>query len=932
MDQENQSILLNSPGQHCTLVPARPPGSGCLSHFSFQQPRARIDWRALHSVDVDCLVRGTDIDALERVLDVVAFGDIEAEDARNLTPHNFIKLFRIAQLTVEYLLFVQDRLAGDNCAMKGELGKLRSQVAVLQLKVKEQREEVVAGRKELKHVKRTLRTIEALALAQRQQPQQAAAPPQLQPEVQVIERVVETVDAATQYKLERIEAEARQLMQEREAMQREILSLKDALAAALAGTGGQAAASEEAAARAVEVARSAKHEARADAEEVRALSDKLAESLRRQRELEKQKDMLELELVHALGSPKRAMPPTSQVPQLRADLEAAKAEIRGLQRKLREGQGPGEHHSMDSPRKSSASRLHASGVGSLLEDASDASDVRVQELQAELDLLKARLTAALSAEAEAQRRCLALQEELDRAHDELQNGKQQGHDNPDWRASEIERLDGEVARLRTQNKELGAANAALRREGKKHYPGSPVVEQRSTSASPNLPQSPGRIKAQHVSSQRDAPLVVEAKGSGLGSPIEAGLVSEDAELDEERPADVQSEHKQRPQQRSPRHSPSVKEHFDEDMQYTLAGHERPGVVSRLPHSLNSMRSMRRELLGELNVEVQRELATYGVSAKAQGMTDAQFRAAMEELEARRDEARAGMSAQDRQRMEYMRETVSTHVAKVARRVASSERGWMEDADDQLIPESAGGPGGEAFYSPLRSGASQLSFKSDSLPGSPQPPSPPRSTSGPLMHDEDGTPRSPWAITHDKVFNTLDVGDSESPLRQGARQSPLLSGSPGRSQMKPGLTTRSPGGRSPAAAQMQRLPRRVSQARAAGATEIEEGGLGQSGRSYSQQGSPARRRLEVGAPSSPGTAHRYPPGADADSPLLSPSRQRQQQRQPRSPSRPVTRSGRADDARDHSTDAAELVRPVASVTAARMRSNVQTLRASLKKLE
>ena len=63
-------------------------------------------------------VRGTDIDALERVLDVVAFGDIEAEDARNLTPHNFIKLFRIAQLTVEYLLFVQDRLAGDNCAMK----------------------------------------------------------------------------------------------------------------------------------------------------------------------------------------------------------------------------------------------------------------------------------------------------------------------------------------------------------------------------------------------------------------------------------------------------------------------------------------------------------------------------------------------------------------------------------------------------------------------------------------------------------------------------------------------------------------------------------------------------------------------------------------------------------------------------------------------
>lgn len=62
--------------------------------------------------------RSTDIDALERVLDVMAFGDIEAEDARNLTPLNFIKLFRLAQLTVEYLLFVQDRLAADNCALK----------------------------------------------------------------------------------------------------------------------------------------------------------------------------------------------------------------------------------------------------------------------------------------------------------------------------------------------------------------------------------------------------------------------------------------------------------------------------------------------------------------------------------------------------------------------------------------------------------------------------------------------------------------------------------------------------------------------------------------------------------------------------------------------------------------------------------------------
>jgi hypothetical protein len=47
------------------------------------------------------------------------------------------------------------------CAcVQSELGRLHGNVDVLQLKVKEQREEVAAGRKELKHVKRTVRTLE----------------------------------------------------------------------------------------------------------------------------------------------------------------------------------------------------------------------------------------------------------------------------------------------------------------------------------------------------------------------------------------------------------------------------------------------------------------------------------------------------------------------------------------------------------------------------------------------------------------------------------------------------------------------------------------------------------------------------------------------------------------------------------------------------
>lgn len=68
--------------------------------------------------------------------------------------------------------------------------------------------------------------------------------------------------------------------------------------------------------------------------------------------------------------------------------------------------------------------------------------------------------------------------------------------------------------------------------------------------------------------------------------------------------------------------------------------------------------------GELGTEVDRELATYGISPGAQGISDGQFAAAMEELKARRAEARVQLGAQDRERMDYMRATITAHVDRV----------------------------------------------------------------------------------------------------------------------------------------------------------------------------------------------------------------------------------------------------------------------------
>jgi hypothetical protein len=63
-------------------------------------------------------VRETDIDTLERCCAAMAYGDLQAEDPGSLSETNFLRLFRLAQLTVEYLLHIQDRLVWENGLLK----------------------------------------------------------------------------------------------------------------------------------------------------------------------------------------------------------------------------------------------------------------------------------------------------------------------------------------------------------------------------------------------------------------------------------------------------------------------------------------------------------------------------------------------------------------------------------------------------------------------------------------------------------------------------------------------------------------------------------------------------------------------------------------------------------------------------------------------
>ncbi|PNH08442.1 hypothetical protein TSOC_005003, partial [Tetrabaena socialis] len=72
-----------------------------LSGFSFSYRSNYFDWRLLHGIDVDTVIRLTDVKAVEDCLDTLQHGAFGAERDR-LSPANCVQLFRLLQLAVEY--------------------------------------------------------------------------------------------------------------------------------------------------------------------------------------------------------------------------------------------------------------------------------------------------------------------------------------------------------------------------------------------------------------------------------------------------------------------------------------------------------------------------------------------------------------------------------------------------------------------------------------------------------------------------------------------------------------------------------------------------------------------------------------------------------------------------------------------------------------
>uniref|UniRef100_A0A0N7Z9T4 C2H2-type domain-containing protein n=2 Tax=Scylla olivacea TaxID=85551 RepID=A0A0N7Z9T4_SCYOL len=131
------------------------------------QRRERIDWHKLASIDFRDLTSGCPIEILQENLTQVAFCDAEAEfDLGTVAgQRNLLKMFRLSQLTVQYLFMSQDFMETQLKETQEEAQQISEKYQQVKTKLLQQVEEAKKMKATNKNMRETVKQINSFAIA-----------------------------------------------------------------------------------------------------------------------------------------------------------------------------------------------------------------------------------------------------------------------------------------------------------------------------------------------------------------------------------------------------------------------------------------------------------------------------------------------------------------------------------------------------------------------------------------------------------------------------------------------------------------------------------------------------------------------------------------------------------------------------------------------
>uniref|UniRef100_A0A8C9R2N1 Cilium assembly protein DZIP1 n=1 Tax=Scleropages formosus TaxID=113540 RepID=A0A8C9R2N1_SCLFO len=155
--------VLNSPqSQSSSSRPCKASemmGAPSIPVFKFRPRRESVDWRRISAIDVERVANELDVNTLQEHIMGITFCSVEHErcpHCQNPVDPVLLKLFRLAQLTVEYLLHSQDYLT---LSLQGAEEKVQASAQEreqLQRQLQKQTDEIKGMKEELKQRKKII--------------------------------------------------------------------------------------------------------------------------------------------------------------------------------------------------------------------------------------------------------------------------------------------------------------------------------------------------------------------------------------------------------------------------------------------------------------------------------------------------------------------------------------------------------------------------------------------------------------------------------------------------------------------------------------------------------------------------------------------------------------------------------------------------------
>eukprot|EP00731_Ephydatia_muelleri_P030021 Em0021g544a len=130
-----------------TIAQHQQNGTHRRGSFAFRKRWGQIDWRSLASVDVDRIAREMDFQQLQQNMSNVTFCNIEMEEFHDIDP-NFIKLFKLAQLIIEYLLYSQQYLSDHVIELEAKIQDAQKELEGVRKQLADKGEEIKIVKKE----------------------------------------------------------------------------------------------------------------------------------------------------------------------------------------------------------------------------------------------------------------------------------------------------------------------------------------------------------------------------------------------------------------------------------------------------------------------------------------------------------------------------------------------------------------------------------------------------------------------------------------------------------------------------------------------------------------------------------------------------------------------------------------------------------------